>query len=165
MAAHRAKQAHASGMSGGLTKHAGGYHAHSAPALKLSIDIHQSRISRCRLRLSAARVQAAPDSRYTLTYASPKCAERPSATRGANAAPMSQPRSEVKAAPVERYFDSKLDATAPEDCPYDTPRREKPNRMKMSWPRRPPPNSVGAKPLNTAMSTATVARVRRQPTR
>jgi hypothetical protein len=63
---------------------------------------HQLRSSRLRLILRAASVQPAPESRYTLTKARPKFADRPSATSGANAAPISQPRSEVNAAPVYR---------------------------------------------------------------
>lgn len=53
-----------------------------------------------RLMRSASSVQATPDSRYALTAASPKRADRLSATTGAKAAPNSQAKSAVKAAPV-----------------------------------------------------------------
>lgn len=53
-----------------------------------------------RLIYSASNVHTDPDSRYRLTATSPKCTDRPSAIKGANAAPNSQAKSEVSAAPV-----------------------------------------------------------------
>lgn len=49
---------------------------------------------------SATSVPTAPDSKYRLTAASPNSDDRPSATSGAKAAPNSQPKSVVSAAPV-----------------------------------------------------------------
>ena len=53
-----------------------------------------------RLMPNAASVLTAPDSRYTPSHASPKCAHSAKATSGAKAAPISHARSEVSAAPV-----------------------------------------------------------------
>jgi hypothetical protein len=53
-----------------------------------------------RLTPSAISVQTTPDSRYTVTATGPKRADTPSATSGASAAPISQARSVVIAAPV-----------------------------------------------------------------
>ena len=53
-----------------------------------------------RLMPSAASVPTAPDSRYTPSHASPKCAHSAKATSGAKAAPINHARSEVSAAPV-----------------------------------------------------------------
>ncbi len=53
-----------------------------------------------RLMPSAARVPTAPESRYAPSQARPNSAHSHSATSGANAAPISQARSAVSAAPV-----------------------------------------------------------------
>ena len=63
-------------------------------------DQPSSRICRSWFVRSASRVHTAADSRYTLTAPRPNCRDRPRATRGAKAAPISQARSAVKAAPM-----------------------------------------------------------------
>src|SRR3546814_8646094 len=64
-------------------------------------DTHSSsRISRLRLMRRAASVAIAPDSRYRPTEPTPRWEASSSATSGAKAAPMSQPKSEVSTAPL-----------------------------------------------------------------
>ncbi len=60
----------------------------------------QPRVSNARLIRNAINVHATPDSRYTLTATRPNFDESPSATSGANAAPISHAMSVVSAAPV-----------------------------------------------------------------
>lgn len=59
-----------------------------------------SRSASARLTRSAIKVHATPESRYTLTATRPKREDRPNATSGAKAAPISQAKSDVSAAPV-----------------------------------------------------------------
>jgi len=69
-------------------------------AARLIMSVVQPLRFSARLTPSAISVQATPDSRYTVTATGPKRADTPSATSGASAAPISQARSVVTAAPV-----------------------------------------------------------------
>ncbi|MNN30894.1 hypothetical protein D3C81_1445570 [compost metagenome] len=58
-----------------------------------------------------------------------------------------------------------MDVTTPAACPYDSPSRPNPTRMKIFWPVAPPPSSHGVTRLKTPISTAIVASVVRRPMR
>jgi hypothetical protein len=101
-----AHTSHAPRRGDGFSCSAGAPCGHAVPAEihtvhRMPVSPHdQSRISSARFRLSAASEPMAPDSRYSVTYDSPKLADSPSATSGANPAPTSHARSDVSAAPV-----------------------------------------------------------------